>query len=650
MAEFNLVDVVNLIRAEIARTEVGDVKRIVGPVGPQGPMGEAGPQGATGPRGNDGKPGPQGAKGNQGKKGDKGVKGSDGEDGVGIARVEQDIDNAIVVYLTDGNSYTIEMPIIDAEGNLAKEVHYKSGGGGGSGIVDLSSYVRRPTNTYDGKWLLYRETAGTNQGEWSPATTDAIETNGQLMFRDAKGRFKPTPEELENIDNQLKANRFMWEKIQQLDVDKNGIDISPNPPEPPDGETMVDGAFWFDNSEDVMQLFIWHSDSDAWIPVAPPITLDDRVSQGEETQRIIISQINAALVEQNEIKDKISALEGAVGDHSLVFTMLNANVREGEFNLKNGAMELTNTFSSAEYITLSSTDRNGNSVDLDRITEGDVLRLSDIGGQVSELKIDSATNGVFSFTKISGDLDRLSDYPYDFVLLSSFDPSGLATIDYVDQRDETKLDKAGGTVTGDIAMNGNKITALADPTANAQAATKGYVDRQVAEQVAGYKMHALWRYKNTLEAENLSEGEFTIRTDSGVDGGSLRIYIAGLDANGRRWYAWSNDEASYSHGLGAQMCTITDHDGEVMKGGKLIEGTFNNSGNNYARLKCDYYKSNWGLSPDKFYTINAAGLLPHAHYDNYYENNPASAVEGSLSVKERETSDVVIGEPMEGEE
>jgi hypothetical protein len=496
----------------------------------------------------------------------------------------------------------------------------------------------------DGKWLAYRETSG-GAKEWSPITTDMVETNGMLMFRDAKGRFKPTPEELDNIDTQLKANRFMWEKIQQLDVDKNGIDISPNPPEPPDGETMVDGAFWFDNSEDVMQLFIWHSDSDAWIPVAPPITLDDRVSQGEETQRIIISQINAALVEQNEIKDKISALEGAVGDHSLVFTMLNANVREGEFNLKDGAMELTNTLSSAEYITLSSTDRNGNSVDLDRITEGDVLRLSDIGGQVSELKIDSATNGVFSFTKISGDLDRLSDYPYDFVLLSSFDPSGLATIDYVDQRDDTKLDKAGGTVTGDIAMNGNKITALADPVADAQAATKGYVDRQVT----GYKMHALWRYKNTLEAENLSEGEFTIRTDSGVDGGSLRIYIAGLDANGRRWYAWSNDEASYSHGLGAQMCTITDHDGEVMKGGKLIEATFNNTGNNYARLKLDYYKGNWGLTPDKFYTINAAGLLPHAHYDISHENSPTLLVAPSSSDKVRETSDVVIGLSAGGE-
>ena len=219
MSDLNLIDVVNLIRAEIARTEIGDVKRITGPTGEQGPQGEAGTQGPQGPRGNDGAQGPAGIKGNQGKKGDKGVKGDDGTDGVGIARVEQDIDNAIVVYLTDGNYYTIEMPLIQEDGSLAKEVHFKSGGGGGGGIVDLSGYVKRPSNTHDGKWLLYREADGTNQGEWAPATTDLIETNGMIMFRDINGRFSPTPEELDELTNQLKVNRFMWEKIQGLDGD-----------------------------------------------------------------------------------------------------------------------------------------------------------------------------------------------------------------------------------------------------------------------------------------------------------------------------------------------------------------------------------------------------------------------------------------------
>ena len=38
------------------------------------------------------------------------------------------------------------------------------------------------------------------------------------------------------------------------------------------------------------------------------------------------------------------------------------------------------------------------------------------------------------------------------------------------------LSLSGGTMTGDVAMGGNKITGLSEPTANAQAATKKYVD------------------------------------------------------------------------------------------------------------------------------------------------------------------------------
>lgn len=460
MSDFSLIDIVNLIRAEIARTEIGDVKRITGPAGEQGPMGESGPQGPQGPRGNDGKQGPKGDKGIQGKMGPAGPKGEDGSDGVGIARIEQDIDEAIVVYLTDGNYYTIEMPLIDSDGNLAKEVHYKSGGGGG-GVVDLSGYVKRPKDDFGGKWLLYRETQGNNQGEWAPATTDLIETNGMLMFRDAKGRFQPTPEELENIDTQLKANRFMWEKIQELDLKAGGVAIDQDPPDDPDN-----GMFWFDNSEDVMQLYIWHEDSDAWIPVAPPTTLEGRVAAGETTQAAIIAQIQQSLAdqagladritageaEQDTLKNKVNALEGVIGEYGLVFTMDNSNPRAGEFNLKDGAMQVTNTLASADYITLSDTDSDGNAINLGRITEGDVLRFSSVDGQAAEIKITDGTNGFFAFTKVSGELDRLSEMPYQFILLSSFDPAGLATVDYVDAQDDTKLNLTGGTLTGELKM------------------------------------------------------------------------------------------------------------------------------------------------------------------------------------------------------
>ena len=68
------------------------------------------------------------------------------------------------------------------------------------------------------------------------------------------------------------------------------------------------------------------------------------------------------------------------------------------------------------------------------------MRLSDINGVTAEVKIkNNLGGGAYEMEKLFGDLDRLSEYPYDFNLFSSFDPAGLATTDYVDQRDSTKI-------------------------------------------------------------------------------------------------------------------------------------------------------------------------------------------------------------------
>ena len=494
MSDLSLIDIVSLIRAEIARTEIGDTVKITGPKGDQGPQGEAGIQGPQGPRGNDGKQGPAGAKGNQGKKGDKGVKGDDGSDGVGIARVEQDIDNAIVVHLTDGNYYTIEMPLINDDGSLAKEVHFKSGGGG-SGVVDLSGYVRRPSDDFGGKWLLYRETPGNNTGEWAPATTDLIETNGMIMFRDINGRFAPTPEELDELNTQLKVNRFIWEKIQKLDIDKSGIYIGPLPPSEDD---RANGMFWFCNSENSMQLFVFHEDSEAWIPVAPPATIADRVAKGEETQSGLVEAVG-------ELETKVTALEGAVGEHSLIFNADRTTPRAGEFVTKDGGNQVVNTLSAAAIIHIAPEDRDGNSIAVDRITAGDVMRLSDISGVTAEVKIkDNLGGGAYAMERLFGDLDRLSPSPYDFNLFSSFDPQGLATIDYVDERDSTKIGKtgnqnldrdvqwqlrqvdSGGVVRGFITINDAKMNLahVETPTSAMDAANRLYVDQEIAKALA----------------------------------------------------------------------------------------------------------------------------------------------------------------------
>ena len=413
-----------------------------------------------------------------------------------------------------------------------------SGGGGGGGDIDLTGYVKRPVVALrDGKWLAYRETTD-GKREWSPITTDMVETNGMLMFRDSLGRFEPTPEELGELDTQLKVNRFIWDKIQQLDLKAGGVAISDNPPDDPDN-----GMFWFDNSEDVMQLYIWHEDSDAWIPVAPPTTLEGRVAAGETTQAAIIAQIQESLEEQAKIKDKVTALEGAVGEHSLIFNLAHTNPRAGDFVIKDDGNYPVHNLSEASIIHISPEDRDGHSIAIDRITEGDVMRLSDIGGVTAELKIKSNLGGgAYGMEKLFGDLDRLSEYPYDFILLSSFDPSGLATKDYVDQRDSTKIGRrAIWTLENDypweirqydsqniqrsfIKIHDSQMNLgyVATPTNDRDAATKAYVDQKAGGD-------CLFRVVEVQKSSELKNGEicFTLSDE--------KVYISYKTLSGRIW-------------------------------------------------------------------------------------------------------------------
>jgi hypothetical protein len=298
MSDFTLVEILNLVRAEIARTEIGDVKRITGPQGEQGPMGETGPQGPQGPRGNDGQQGPAGIKGNQGKKGDKGVKGADGDDGVGIARIDQDsVDGSVVMYLTDGTSYTVEMPLIDSDGNLSREVHYKTGGSGGGdgggGTVDLSGYVRRPGGSLKDSWLVYKEGSDGSRA-WAPVTTDLVAVNPN-PFRDAKGRYALTPKELENINNQRDVNEFLYEKIQQVEAGEipPGTIVSEDPPENPE-----EGLCWYDTGR--LELFVYAQGG--WFPCSP---LGARVDAGEALQAQILSRVEAGEATQATISGQL---------------------------------------------------------------------------------------------------------------------------------------------------------------------------------------------------------------------------------------------------------------------------------------------------------------------------------------------------------
>jgi hypothetical protein len=60
-----------------------------------------------------------------------------------------------------------------------------------------------------------------------------------------------------------------------------------------------------------------------------------------------------------------------------------------------------------------------------------------------------------------------------------------ATKNYVDTQDALNVAKAGDTMSGNLAMGGNKVTGLGAPTSGTDGATKTYVDDTVASVAAG---------------------------------------------------------------------------------------------------------------------------------------------------------------------
>ena len=115
---------------------------------------------------------------------------------------------------------------------------------------------------------------------------------------------------------------------------------------------------------------------------------------------------------------------------------------------------------------LSSGTLDTNAVNKKYVDDADNLRLAKTGGTLpGELSMDN--NKITDLATPTADTDA-------------------STKKYVDDQDtalqtriNAKLSKWGDTMTGELDMNDNKITDLATPTNNTDAATKKYVDDQI---------------------------------------------------------------------------------------------------------------------------------------------------------------------------
>ena len=76
--------------------------------------------------------------------------------------------------------------------------------------------------------------------------------------------------------------------------------------------------------------------------------------------------------------------------------------------------------------------------------------------------------------------ERMDEYEpplYEAGIAADLEP--YATTEYVDEKVEEYLPLSGGSMKGDIAMGGHKVSGVGDPTADAQAANKRYVDTRL---------------------------------------------------------------------------------------------------------------------------------------------------------------------------
>ena len=90
-------------------------------------------------------------------------------------------------------------------------------------------------------------------------------------------------------------------------------------------------------------------------------------------------------------------------------------------------------------------------------------------------------SSTFNDMQINGTLNMDSGTVGTITGLSTpVNATDATTKTYVDTADALKLNLAGGTLSGALAMGTNKITGLGTPTVSTDAATKGYVDTGIA--------------------------------------------------------------------------------------------------------------------------------------------------------------------------
>ena len=178
------------------------------------------------------------------------------------------------------------------------------------------------------------------------------------------------------------------------------VDLSPIPPTRPDRpEGPNDGDLWFDTSPEELTLYVYSEDSGAWIPAAPPTTLEGRVAENEALQIQIVQRLQANDVLTNfhsseivTIKDDLTTIQNEIIELEEEIDAIAPSVERGiwKFNLGgvvgsrgqltmydgvNGSGSPIGLFTGAKSVCLNELDNDGTPHGFANVIAGDLIEL-----------------------------------------------------------------------------------------------------------------------------------------------------------------------------------------------------------------------------------------------------------------------------------
>jgi hypothetical protein len=282
-------------------------------------------------------------------------------------------------------------------------------------------------------------------------TTDSIKVN-PLPFRNEKGQFVGTPEELADIDNQRDVNNFLYQAIN--DIEAGEIDIPPGTIVSEDApEDVEEGQCWYDTGR--LELFVFAEDG--WFPCSP---LGARVDAGEALQAQILARVEAGEAKQATIESSALKKSGS-------------NTVDTSWRIKSDGKTIVSGAESGKikiYHLAEPTD--GDHAATKSYADG---KLSKTGGSLSGilnmqdhyiagLKTPSSGSDAANKSYVDGNFIGRASYTnvYDDWSVRQQNADG---------NNRTLLSATGGALG---------VYNLSEPTDTHHAATKGYVDEQVA--------------------------------------------------------------------------------------------------------------------------------------------------------------------------